>query len=199
MFYLCPRTERHRNPTCPTQTSPTEGLPMTPPTATATRTARNRPARTKKPDGQWALDGTDPLNDDERIKQEDPGLSCKQRIIELYSQQGFDSISVEDLAPRFKWVGLYSQRKQNLGGEFTSTMTNTELQDKYFMLRVRCPRNNCARSVRFPSSMRGALRTSRIAKTCSCIGFRLRICLRFGRSWIPLACLLSWAAAMFRA
>ena len=110
---------------------------MTPPTATATRTARNRPARTKKPDGQWALDGTDPLNDDERIKQEDPGLSCKQRIIELYSQQGFDSISVEDLAPRFKWVGLYSQRKQNLGGEFTSTMTNTELQDKYFMLRVR--------------------------------------------------------------
>ena len=110
---------------------------MTPPTAIATRTARNRPARTKKPDGQWALDGTDPLNDDERIKQEDPGLSCKQRIIELYSQQGFDSISVEDLAPRFKWVGLYSQRKQNLGGEFTSTMTNAELQDKYFMLRVR--------------------------------------------------------------
>ena len=46
---------------------------MTPPTATATRTARNRPTRTKKPDGQWALDGTDPLNDDERIKQEDTG------------------------------------------------------------------------------------------------------------------------------
>lgn len=106
---------------------------MTPPT-TATK---KRPPRAKKPDGQWLVDGTDPLNDDERIKQEDPGLSCKQRIIELYSQQGFDSISAEDLAPRFKWVGLYTQRKQNLGGEFTSSMTNAELQDKYFMLRVR--------------------------------------------------------------
>ena len=103
-----------------------------PPTAT-----KKRPPRAKKPDGQWLVDGTDPLNDDERIKQEDPGLSCKQRIIELYSQQGFDSISAEDLAPRFKWVGLYTQRKQNLGGEFTSSMTNAELQDKYFMLRVR--------------------------------------------------------------
>lgn len=103
-----------------------------PPTAT-----KKRPPRAKKPDGQWLVDGTDPLNDDERIKQEDPGLSCKQRIIELYSQQGFDSISAEDLAPRFKWVGLYTQRKQNLGGEFTGSMTNAELQDKYFMLRVR--------------------------------------------------------------
>lgn len=34
-------------------------------------------------------------------------------------------------------MGLYTQRKQNLGGEFTSSMTNAELQDKYFMLRVR--------------------------------------------------------------
>lgn len=100
-------------------------------------TTRTRPARAKKPDGQWLIDGTEPLNDDEKIKQDDPGLSCKQRIIELYSQQGFDSISAEDLAPRFKWVGLYTQRKQNLGGEFTSSMTNEQLQDKYFMLRVR--------------------------------------------------------------
>ena len=71
-------------------------------------------------------------------------LSRKTRVCPASSalssciqSRGFDSISVEDLAPRFKWVGLYSQRKQNLGGEFTSTMTNTELQDKYFMLRVR--------------------------------------------------------------
>lgn len=100
-------------------------------------TTRTRPARTKKPDGQWLIDGTEPLNNDEKIKQDDPGLSCKQRIIELYSQQGFDSIAAEDLAPRFKWVGLYTQRKQNLGGEFTSSLTNEQLQDKYFMLRVR--------------------------------------------------------------
>ncbi|MBI8990226.1 nitrite/sulfite reductase [Corynebacterium meridianum] len=103
----------------------------------APTTVKERPARQRKPDGQWKIDGTDPLNDDERIKAEDPGMSCRQRIIDIYSKQGFDSIAEEDLAPRFKWVGLYTQRRQDLGGEHTGNATNAELQDRFFMMRVR--------------------------------------------------------------
>ena len=102
---------------------------------TATKPAR-RP-KAKKPQGQWLIDGREPLNDDERIKQEDAGLAVQQRVRDVYAKQGFDSIPAEDLAPRFKWIGLYTQRKQDLGGEHTGVKTNAELQDKYFMLRIR--------------------------------------------------------------
>lgn len=105
-------------------------------TITTSRRA-SRPGRTPKPEGQWKIDGTTPLNDDERLKQEDPGLAAKRRIIELYSKQGFSSIPQEDIAPRFKWVGLYTQRKQNLGGELTGQISNEELQDEFFMMRIR--------------------------------------------------------------
>lgn len=104
---------------------------------TATATPATKKARPRKPEGQWKLDGTTPLNDDERIKQEDDGLSAKQRVIDIYSKQGFASIPAEDLAPRFKWLGLYTQRKQNLGGELTGQLDNAELQDEFFMMRIR--------------------------------------------------------------
>lgn len=96
-------------------------------------TTKPRSSRPKKPEGQWLIDGTEPLNDDERIKQEDGGLAARQRIIDIYSKEGFSSIPAEDLAPRFKWLGLYTQRKQNLGGDLTSKLDNSELQDEYFM------------------------------------------------------------------
>ncbi|RAV31471.1 sulfite reductase [Corynebacterium heidelbergense] len=96
-----------------------------------------RAVRSKKPQGQWLVDGTEPLNDDERIKQEDPGISVMHRVRDIYAKQGFDSIPAEDLAPRFKWVGMYTQRKQNMSGEQTGKLTNTELQDRYFMMRIR--------------------------------------------------------------
>ncbi|MFS0181630.1 nitrite/sulfite reductase [Corynebacterium striatum] len=102
-----------------------------------TATKPQRKARPRKPEGQWKIDGKDPLNTDEEIKQEDGGLSARQRVIDIYSKQGFKSIPPEDLAPRFKWLGLYTQRNQNLGGELTSKLSNTELQDEYFMMRVR--------------------------------------------------------------
>ncbi|GGG82236.1 nitrite/sulfite reductase [Corynebacterium pelargi] len=104
---------------------------------TTTAKPRTQRARPRKPEGQWKIDGTTPLNDDERIKQEDEGLSAKQRVIDIYSKQGFASIPAEDLAPRFKWLGLYTQRKQNLGGELTGQLDNSELQDEFFMMRVR--------------------------------------------------------------
>ena len=100
-----------------------------------TKTARRK--RAPKPQGQWLVDGKEPLNDDERIKQEDAGMAVKQRVLDIYAKEGFDSIPAEDLAPRFKWIGLYTQRKQGMGGEHTGVKTNAELQDKYFMLRIR--------------------------------------------------------------
>ena len=100
-------------------------------------TATQRKPRAKKPEGQWKIDGTTPLNADEEIKQADDALAVRQRVIDIYSKEGFSSIPAEDLAPRFKWLGLYTQRNQNLGGEMTSKLTNAELQDEYFMMRVR--------------------------------------------------------------
>ena len=48
--------------------------------------------RSKKPEGQWLIDGSAPLNHDEEIKQESPVLDVKQRVIDVYSKGGFDSI-----------------------------------------------------------------------------------------------------------
>lgn len=114
-----------------------------------TATAGKRPERPKrtarkpKPEGQWKVDGTAPLNHDEELKQEEPVLQVKQRVIDTYSKQGFASIPNEDLYPRFKWLGLYTQRKQNLGGEHTGK-DNLELQDEYFMARVRFDGGQCS-------------------------------------------------------
>ena len=99
--------------------------------------------RPKKPEGQWLIDGSAPLNHDEEIKQESPVLDVKQRVIDTYSKGGFDSIDREDLYPRFKWLGLYTQRKQNLGGEFTGE-DNSVLEDKYFMMRIRFDGGICS-------------------------------------------------------
>ncbi|QGU01508.1 Sulfite reductase [ferredoxin] [Corynebacterium kalinowskii] len=91
----------------------------------------------KRSNGQWLIDGTAPLNHPEEVKQADPGLSVKQRIIDIYSKQGYDSIDEDDLAPRMKWVGIYTQRRQDLGGELTGQLSDTELSDKFFMMRIR--------------------------------------------------------------
>ncbi|WIM70791.1 nitrite/sulfite reductase [Corynebacterium suedekumii] len=96
-----------------------------------------RPKRARKPEGQWKIDGTAPLNHVEEVKQEEDVLAVKQRVIDIYSRQGFDSIPADDLAPRFKWLGIYTQRRQDLGGELTGQVPDAELQDKYLMMRVR--------------------------------------------------------------
>ena len=45
-----------------------------------------------RPNGQWKVDGTAPLNGNEAWKQEDGGLSVRERVERIYSKQGFDSI-----------------------------------------------------------------------------------------------------------
>jgi sulfite reductase (ferredoxin) len=101
-----------------------------------TRTVRPpRPA--SRPNGQWNIDGTAPLNGNEVWKQEDNGLNVRERIEEVYSKQGFDSIEGTDLHGRFRWWGLYTQRKPGIDGGKTATLEPHELEDAYFMLRVR--------------------------------------------------------------
>jgi sulfite reductase (ferredoxin) len=83
------------------------------------------------------VDGTTPLNANETWKQEDDGLNVRERIESIYSKDGFDSIPGQDLHGRFRWWGLYTQRKPGIDGGKTATLEPHELEDKYFMLRVR--------------------------------------------------------------
>src|SRR5690606_107857 len=87
--------------------------------------------------GQWLVDGKEPLNGNEVLKQADDGLSVKQRIIDTYAEAGYHNIPADDLTGRFRWFGLYTQRKQGIDGSRTSKLDADELSDEYCVLRVR--------------------------------------------------------------
>ncbi|WP_199487692.1 nitrite/sulfite reductase [Actinomadura spongiicola] len=91
----------------------------------------------KKAEGQWALGYHEPLNKNEENKKNDDGLNVRRRIIEIYSKTGFDSIDPADLRGRFRWMGLYTQRRPGIDGGKTGALEDEELEDSYFMMRVR--------------------------------------------------------------
>ncbi|NHN54286.1 nitrite/sulfite reductase [Calidifontibacter sp. DB0510] len=91
-----------------------------------------------KTHGQWALDEREPLNHNEEFKAEDDGLNVRRRIEEVYAREGFASIAPDDLRGRMRWWGLYTQRRQGIDGGRTASIPPEELDDEYFMLRVRC-------------------------------------------------------------
>nr|WP_149264996.1 nitrite/sulfite reductase [Actinomadura sp. K4S16] len=93
--------------------------------------------RRKKGEGQWALGYREPLNKNEENKKNDDGLNVRRRIIDIYSKSGFDSIDPSDLRGRFRWMGLYTQRKPGIDGGKTGALEDEELEDRYFMMRVR--------------------------------------------------------------
>ncbi|WLP93075.1 nitrite/sulfite reductase [Gordonia sp. NB41Y] len=105
------------------------------------RLARGRPrrtvTRTRRDEGQWAVGGQVPLNDAEQIKADDDGLNVRARIEEIYSERGWASIEKTDLRNRFRWWGLYTQRRPGIDGGKTATLDIADLEDEYFMLRVR--------------------------------------------------------------
>ena len=91
-----------------------------------------------KPEGQWAFDPErTPLNGNEEMKQVDDGLSVRHRIETIYAHEGFASIPGDDLRGRMRWWGLYTQRRPGIDGGKTATLEPEELDDRYFMLRVR--------------------------------------------------------------
>ncbi|SDU74007.1 nitrite/sulfite reductase [Jiangella alkaliphila] len=87
--------------------------------------------------GQWALGHLEPLNPNERVKKDDDGLNVRKRIETIYSKRGFASIDPQDLRGRFRWWGLYTQRRPGIPGGKTAVLEPHELDDEYFMLRVR--------------------------------------------------------------
>ncbi|MFF8839123.1 nitrite/sulfite reductase [Streptomyces sp. NPDC015130] len=98
--------------------------------------ARRKPGR-HRGEGQWAVGHFTPLNGNEQFKKDDDGLNVRTRIETIYSKRGFDSIDPNDLRGRMRWWGLYTQRKQGLDGTKTGVLEPEELDDEYFMLRVR--------------------------------------------------------------
>jgi sulfite reductase (ferredoxin) len=83
--------------------------------------------------GQWALGYREPLNANERMKRDDDGLHVRERIVTRYAREGFESIWPDDLRGRFRWWGLYTQRRQGTRGD------SEEIEDRHFMLRIRIP------------------------------------------------------------
>ncbi|MEU8466275.1 nitrite/sulfite reductase [Streptomyces sp. NPDC029003] len=109
--------------------------PETP--AAAPAAAARRKTGRHRGEGQWAVGHHTPLNGNEQFKKDDDGLNVRTRIETIYSKAGFDSIDPNDLRGRMRWWGLYTQRKPGIDGGKTAILEPEELDDKYFMLRVR--------------------------------------------------------------
>jgi len=98
--------------------------------------ARTQPR--KRGEGQWGLGYFEPLNPAERAKRDDDGLNVRARIESKYAKGGFRSIDKTDLRSRFRWWGLYT-RRQGIPGGATATSEPHELEDEFFMMRIRIP------------------------------------------------------------
>src|SRR3954465_7678867 len=95
------------------------------------------PAKRKRGDARSKLGHHATLNPRERSKRDQNELNVRTRIETIYSKRGFDSIDPNDLRGRMRWWGLYTQRKPGIDGGKTAILEPEELDDKYFMLRVR--------------------------------------------------------------
>jgi len=94
-------------------------------------------SRPQRGQGQWALGYREPLNPNERMKKDSDGLDVRQRILDIYAHTGFDGIDPGDLRGRMRWMGLYTQRAQGIPGGKTAVLEPEELEDEFFMMRVR--------------------------------------------------------------
>src|SRR6266496_4835467 len=76
--------------------------------------------------GQWALGYREPLNPNERSKRDSDPLTVRQRIIDIYQHTGFAGIDPADLRGRFRWYGLYTQRRPGIAGGRTAVLERSE-------------------------------------------------------------------------
>ncbi|MDN5796238.1 MAG: nitrite/sulfite reductase [Intrasporangium sp.] len=106
-------------------------------TVTDTAPRALRTPRADRSNGQWKVDGRAALNGTEEFKAEDNGINVRERIETIYARDGFDSIPDSDLHGRFRWWGLYTQRKPGIDGGRTAQLEPHELEDRYFMMRIR--------------------------------------------------------------
>ncbi|MFF7155073.1 nitrite/sulfite reductase [Streptomyces sp. NPDC008139] len=116
----------------------TPDLPQTPAgDAAAGAAASHRKAGRHRGEGQWAMGHFTPLNGNEQTKKDDDGLNVRTRIETIYSKAGFQSIDGADLRGRMRWYGLYTQRRPGIDGGRTAILEPEELDDEFFMMRVR--------------------------------------------------------------
>ncbi|MEU7905468.1 nitrite/sulfite reductase [Actinoplanes sp. NPDC049118] len=111
-----------------------------PPAATGPSPPPHRstaPAPVVRGEGQWGFGHREPLNDNEQIKKDDDALNVRARIETVYARRGFAAIDPDDLRGRFRWWGLYTQRRPGIDGGRTAVLQPHELDDEYFMLRIR--------------------------------------------------------------
>ncbi|WP_308190700.1 nitrite/sulfite reductase [Streptomyces sp. HPF1205] len=116
--------------------SPDSPTPPAGSTAKAAAAARRKTGR-HRGEGQWAMGHFTPLNGNEQTKKDDDGLNVRTRIETIYAQRGFDSIDGADLRGRMRWWGLYTQRRPGIDGGRTAVLEPEELDDTFFMMRVR--------------------------------------------------------------
>src|SRR6187200_1447379 len=97
------------------------------------------PVRTPRPrgEGQWGLGYHEPLNTAEQIKKEGEPLAVRERIDRIFAPGGFRAIGKQDLRNRMRWWGLYTQRRQGVPGERTGSAEPEQLEDEFFMMRIR--------------------------------------------------------------
>ncbi|MGA8210993.1 MAG: nitrite/sulfite reductase [Nocardioidaceae bacterium] len=123
--------------TPPSTSSPSPSGPAGPAAGSASGPGRSGRPRQKRGEGQWALGYHEPLNANEQSKKDDNPLNVRSRIEHIYAKRGFASIDGADLRGRFRWFGLYTQRRPGLDGGKTGALAPEELDDEFFMLRVR--------------------------------------------------------------
>jgi len=111
-------------------------MATTPATDRAPRPAARKAGR-HRGEGQWAVGHFTPLNGNEQFKKDDDGLNVRTRIETIYAHTGYAGIDPNDLRGRFRWWGLYTQRRAGIDGGKTAILEPEELEDEFFMLRVR--------------------------------------------------------------
>lgn len=93
--------------------------------------------RPKRGEGQWGLGYLEPLNKNEQSKRDNNPLNAIGRIRGTWAHTEFDRIDPADKRGRFRWAGLYTQRAPGFDGGKTATLEEEELDDEFFMMRVR--------------------------------------------------------------
>ena len=96
----------------------------------------HRGPRPKRGEGQWALGFTEPLNKNESSPRRTTTRSTSATGSSTPTPARLPTRSTRPTCGRFRWMGLYTQRKPGIDGGKTAILEE-RLDDRYFMLRVR--------------------------------------------------------------
>ena len=150
------------------------------------------PAR--KGQGQWALGYREPLNPTSEPSGTTTASTSASGSSDIYQHTGFAGIDPADLRGRFRWYGLYTQRRPGIPGGKTATLEPEELEDELLHAadphrRRRADQRAAARRRRrSPPSTAGTSPTSPTGRTSSCTGSASRTSRRSGASSRRSAC-----------